>query len=136
MLAPHCFPIQVYHEDTDHSGLVYHANYLKFFERAREHLLGIDELVRLLTLEGIGFVVHDLEVTYREGTRFGERLVVRSTATTRLPYRLRLRQDVLREGGDRAPVVGRLDLVCVGSRGKLVRLPESVVRRFPPEPVT
>jgi tol-pal system-associated acyl-CoA thioesterase len=133
MLAPHYFPIQVYYEDTDHSGLVYHANYLKFFERAREHLLGIEELVRLLTVEGIGFVVHDLAVTYREGARFGERLTVRSTATTALPYRLRLRQDVVREGGDRALVVGHLDLVCVGPSGKLVRLPESVVHRFAPE---
>ena len=45
--------VQIYYEDTDHSGLVYHANYLKYFERAREHLLGVDELVRLLKEDGI-----------------------------------------------------------------------------------
>ena len=130
MTEPHFFPVQVYYEDTDHSGLVYHANYLKFFERAREHLLGVDELIRLHG-EGIGFVVHDLSVTFRAGARFGQELVVRSEAAALAPYRLRLRQDVLRDG--KAIVLGRLDLVCVGPQGKLVPLPEFVVHRFGPE---
>jgi acyl-CoA thioesterase FadM len=69
---PHCFPVRVYYEDTDHSGLVYHANYLKFFERAREHWLGIELLLKLAREEGIGFVVYRAEVTYREGARFGD----------------------------------------------------------------
>jgi acyl-CoA thioester hydrolase len=129
MNEPHFFPVQVYYEDTDHSGLVYHANYLKFFERAREHLLGIDELVRLANEEGIGFVVHDLSVTYRAGARFGERLEVRTEGLTLGPYRLRLQQDALR--GGRPIVLGRLDLVCVGRDGKLVPLPEGVAGRFP-----
>ncbi len=129
MTDPHFFPVQVYDEDTDHSGLVYHANYLKFFERAREHLLGVKELVRLHRDEGIGFVVHDLSVTFRAGARFGEKLEVKSEATTLGPYRLRIHQDVLRDG--KPIVLGRLDLVCVGPRGKLVPLPEFVIARFP-----
>ena len=51
----HIHRVQIYYEDTDHSGAVYHANYLKYFERAREHLLGTDELVRLWDVDGIGF---------------------------------------------------------------------------------
>ena len=47
---------QIYYEDTDHSGVVYHANYLKFFERAREHML-IDALVKLHKEQNVGFVV-------------------------------------------------------------------------------
>ena len=58
MTTTRSFSVQIYYEDTDHSGLVYHANYLKYFERAREHLLGTDELVRLLAEEGKGFVVY------------------------------------------------------------------------------
>ena len=50
--------LQIYYEDTDLSGSVYHANYLRYFERAREHLLGPPELVRLWKDEGIGFVVY------------------------------------------------------------------------------
>ena len=129
----HLFPIRVYYEDTDHSGLVYHANYLKFFERAREHLIGVDEVVRLLR-EGVGFVVHDLRVTYRQGARFGEQLVVRSHATCRGRYRLHLAQDVLDKAASTLLVAGRLDLVCVGPNGKLVRLPDSIRSRFPGDP--
>ncbi|MBT6176177.1 MAG: thioesterase, partial [Deltaproteobacteria bacterium] len=43
----HAHPVQIYYEDTDLSGVVYHANYLKYFERAREHLIGPTELARL-----------------------------------------------------------------------------------------
>jgi acyl-CoA thioester hydrolase len=129
----HEFEVQVYYEDTDHSGLVYHANYLKFFERAREHLLGVEELLRFAR-NGIGFVVHDLRVTYRQGARFGEQLVVRSRASCHGRYRLRLRQEVFRRSDDRLLVSGVLDLVCLGSDGKLVVLPEQVRRRFPIEP--
>jgi acyl-CoA thioester hydrolase len=129
----HEFEVQVYYEDTDHSGLVYHANYLKFFERAREHLLGVEELLRFAR-NGIGFVVHDLSVTYRLGARFGERLVVRSKATCRGRYRLRLRQEVFRRSDDQLLVRGVLDLVCVGPDGKLTQLPCEVSGRFPGEP--
>ncbi|MBW2548816.1 MAG: thioesterase, partial [Deltaproteobacteria bacterium] len=49
MSSQYVHPVQIYYEDTDHSGVVYHANYLKYFERAREHIFGVDELVRLST---------------------------------------------------------------------------------------
>ena len=129
----HEFEVQVYYEDTDHSGLVYHANYLKFFERAREHLLGVEELLRFAR-NGIGFVVHDLSVTYRDGARFGERLVVCSQASCQGRYRLRLRQEVFRRSDDGLLVSGVLDLVCVGADGRLVVLPAEVRQRFPVEP--
>ena len=47
-------PVQVYYEDTDHSGVVFFANYLKFFERGREHAIGVDELL-WLGAEGVRF---------------------------------------------------------------------------------
>lgn len=62
----HVHAVQVYYEDTDLSGAVYHANFLKYFERAREHLLGPDELVRLWRDAGIGFVVYRCELRFRE----------------------------------------------------------------------
>ena len=39
------FEVEIYYEDTDHSGWVYHPNYLKYFERAREHSLGREKLI-------------------------------------------------------------------------------------------
>jgi tol-pal system-associated acyl-CoA thioesterase len=143
----HYHPIQVYYEDTDHSGLVYHANYLKFMERAREHFIGIDHLLEL-GRRGVGYVVYRAEVTYREGARFGDALVVRTRGRSENGYRLLLEQDVFRAPGRAVPVAavsgaepvlpngakpmvaGRLDLVCVDGDGKLAPLPESIMARF------
>ena len=76
----HCHRMQIYYEDTDLSGVVYHANYLKYFERAREHLLGVDELVRLYYDDGIGFVVYKAELTFKDGARLGDSLEIRTKA--------------------------------------------------------
>ena len=62
----HLHHVQIYYEDTDFSGVVYHASYLKSFERAREHLIGVDELVRLFREDGIGFVVYKANLTFRD----------------------------------------------------------------------
>ena len=61
--------VRLYYEDCDHSGAVYHPNYLKYFERAREHLLGPDVLVRLWDAEGLGFVVTKLDLSFRVSGR-------------------------------------------------------------------
>src|SRR5690606_5005447 len=72
----HVHPVQIYYEDTDHSGVVYHANYLRYFERAREHVLGVRELVALYNEQGIGFVVYHAELTYRDVAVFGDTLEI------------------------------------------------------------
>lgn len=130
MNEPHFFPVQVYYEDTDHSGLVYHANYLKFMERAREHCLGIDVLLRMMNDEGSGFVVYKAEVTYKVGAQFGDELVVRTTGTCEGEHRLVLRQDVMRPDRRRVMVAGRLTLVCIDAEKNLAPLPEFVRERF------
>ena len=60
----HSHRVHIYYEDTDLSGVVYHANYLKYFERAREHMLGRAKLVQLLEEEGKGFVVCKCSLTF------------------------------------------------------------------------
>jgi acyl-CoA thioester hydrolase len=67
----HLFSAQVYYEDTDHSGVVYHANYLKFFERAREDIIGISKLSDMWHEQGIGFAVYKVNLGFREGAVFG-----------------------------------------------------------------
>ena len=56
-------PVQIYYEDTDHSGVVYHPNFLKYFERAREHVLGSDKLATLWNEHGLGFAVYKANMT-------------------------------------------------------------------------
>lgn len=123
-------PVQVYYEDTDHSGVVYHANYLKYFERAREHCLGVEELVALYRDEGIGFVVYKCEMTFREGAVFGDALEIRTTVRKESDYRLVFHQDVHRVGDGKRLVEGLVHLVCVDAAKKLVALPGNVVERL------
>jgi acyl-CoA thioester hydrolase len=120
--------VQIYYEDTDHSGVVYHPNYLKYFERAREHLLGTDELVRLLNEEGIGFVVYKASMVFKKGAVFGDTIEIRTTTKQSSDYRLEFQQNVYRD--DELLVEGSVDLVCVNADKQLVALPTSVTSRL------
>jgi tol-pal system-associated acyl-CoA thioesterase len=124
MAAPHLHSVRIYYEDTDFSGAVYHANYLRYMERAREHLIGPDELVRLYEEDGIGFVVYKAELTFREPARFGDVIEVRTSVERDGPWRAVFMQNVHR--GDTLLVEGSVQLVCVDRTNKLVRLPVNV----------
>jgi len=123
----HVHPVSIYYEDTDHSGIVYHANYLKYCERAREHLLGRERLVAMYRDRGTGFVVYKAEMTFKEGAVFGDELEVRTTATLESDYRLVFDQDVHRSSDGKLMVACRIHLVTVGPDNKLVRLPDDVI---------
>jgi tol-pal system-associated acyl-CoA thioesterase len=126
-VASHVHPLRIYYEDTDFSGLVYHANYLKYFERAREHLLGPAELVRLWREDGIGFVVYKVEMAFREGAVFGDALEVRTAVALESAYRAVFTQEVWRPDGRAAMVTGKVQLVCVNREQRVVPLPATVV---------
>jgi acyl-CoA thioester hydrolase len=71
-------PVRVYYQDTDAGGVVYHAQYLSFMERARSELLngaGID-LARFTLEHGVLFVVFQIAITYHEPARLNELLTV------------------------------------------------------------
>src|SRR5437868_11428314 len=76
----HRLPVRVYYEDTDAGGIVYHANYLRFAERARTDMLrlaGVDQ-IRLREDHGLVFVLYRGEIDYRRPARFDDRLLVAS----------------------------------------------------------
>ncbi|MCB9625847.1 MAG: YbgC/FadM family acyl-CoA thioesterase [Sandaracinaceae bacterium] len=134
--VPHVHAVQIYYEDTDHSGVVYHANYLKYFERAREHFLGVPELVQLWEQEGVGFVVYKAEMTFREGAVFGDALEIRTRVERESDYRLVFHQDVHRRADGKRLVEGQVQLVCVNRNKSLVPLPLSVLAHLTGEPGT
>ncbi|MFV0575089.1 MAG: tol-pal system-associated acyl-CoA thioesterase [Vibrio sp.] len=71
------WPITIYYEDTDAGGVVYHANYLKFFERARTELLKSLGIIQQKLLEQeIGFVVRHMDIDYIQGAKLDEQLEV------------------------------------------------------------
>ena len=124
------FPVQVYYEDTDHSGVVYHANYLKYFERAREDVIGIDVLIDLWHNRGIGFAVYTTELGYFEGAEFGEKLDIRSTIEMDGDYRIIWHQEAWRANSKKAAVKSRLELVCIDKNKNLLPILNVVDLQF------
>ena len=77
----HRFPVRVFFEDTDLSGVVYHANYLRYMERARSDMLataGIDQRYTWERQEGV-YVVADLSIRYRGSAKLDDDLLVVTT---------------------------------------------------------
>ncbi|WP_169570057.1 tol-pal system-associated acyl-CoA thioesterase [Sneathiella limimaris] len=96
----HLFPVTVYWEDTDAGGIVYHANYLKFTERARSDLLKILQInqQQLMAEEGHTFVVRDCHLEFLKPAVLEDQLVVKTMLSEMKGASLTMTQDVLREG--------------------------------------
>lgn len=101
----HRFPVRVFFEDTDLSGVVYHANYLRFMERARSDMLaasGIDQRQAWEAGEGV-YVVADLRIRYRRPAKLDDALIVVSSladftaASATIHQRVMLDREVLTE---------------------------------------
>ena len=90
------FPVQIYYEDTDHSGVVYHPNFLKYFERAREHVIDCKRLARLWTEQGLGFAVYKSTCTYQDGVEFSEVCDIRTSFVLDGKYKTLWHQEVWR----------------------------------------
>ncbi|MFC5480783.1 tol-pal system-associated acyl-CoA thioesterase [Massilia suwonensis] len=81
MPAPFTWTVRVYYEDTDAGGIVFYANYLKFFERARTEWLraaGVDQQA-LLEREGAGFVVKSAHLDYHAPARLDDQITLTLT---------------------------------------------------------
>jgi acyl-CoA thioester hydrolase len=97
----HRFAVRAYFEDTDLSGVVYHANYLRWFERARSdfvRLLGIDQ--RAVNEAGIGaFAVADLAIRYAAPARLDDGVQIETRCTELGAASCRMHQKAIREDG-------------------------------------
>ncbi len=120
----HHFPTQVYYEDTDHSGVVYHANYLKFFERAREDIIGVKTLARMWHEQMIGFAVYKTSLGFHDGAVFGDLLDIRTTWEKQGDYRIVFSHEAWRPKGEKPAVTCTLELVCLGAEKKLMPIPD------------
>ncbi len=121
----HRFSVRVYYEDTDMAGIVYHANYLKFIERARSDwvkVMGLDQ--NTMREEGIVFVVRRIEADYLSAAKYDDELIVQTDVRSMGGVRLVMGQEVLREG----EVVFRAEVtaVCMTLEGQPTRLPKQL----------
>ncbi len=124
--------IRIYYEDTDCGGVVYYANYLRYFERARTQFLeqhGVSVLEMLK--QGTQFLVVHAEVDYRSPARYGDILSVETTLTDIGTASITVGH-VIRERESRRTVVeGSAKLVTVDLQGKVQQLPNSLVDALP-----
>ena len=121
------YTVPVYYEDTDFSGFVYHANYLKYCERAREHLIGLN-WIRELFRDGLHFVVRRAEIDFLTPASHGDQITVKSRCFFSRSPLLKFEQEIFKKGyGEAKCAVVKLDVVFVGSGGKPQRLSRDVL---------
>ena len=97
----HRFAVRAYFEDTDLSGVVYHANYLRWFERARSdfvRLLGIDQRAASEAGEG-AFAVADLTIRYLAPARLDDAVLIETTCAELRAASCWMHQRAFRETG-------------------------------------
>ena len=68
----HHYSVQIFYEDTDFSGVVYHAHFLRYFERAREQVIGANLLKQLWQQQGLGFAVYRADMICHQGIEFAD----------------------------------------------------------------
>ncbi|MEM8593300.1 MAG: thioesterase family protein [Pseudomonadota bacterium] len=119
--------VQIYYEDTDHSGVVYHPNFLKYFERAREHVIGSGLLAQLWNEEGLGFAVYKADSTFQDGVEFADVCDIRSSFSVDGPYRTLWHQELWRPNAKRAAVIAEIQMVCMGKDKQLKHIPQVVL---------
>ncbi|HTE16696.1 MAG TPA: tol-pal system-associated acyl-CoA thioesterase [Burkholderiales bacterium] len=121
------WPVRVYHEDTDGAGVVYYANYLRYFERARTEwlrALGFEQ-TDLATQHGVVFVVRAIAVEYLLPARFNDALSISVELGDVGASQITLKQRVLSENN--TLVEARVRLACVNIAAmKPVRIPKPV----------
>ena len=120
----HRFPVRVYYEDTDFSGAVYHANYLRFLERGRTEFLrlaGIDQSALHADGGGLLFAVRRLAIDYHRPSRMDEVVVVETRAAEIRGASLHLAQRI-RRGNELIATAEVRVAAIIG--GKPARLPD------------
>jgi len=133
MTQAYIFPVRVYFEDTDFSGVVYHASYLRFMERARTEVLracGIDQHAAFTGAIGerFGFAVRAMEIDFLKPAVMDDLLQVETVALRVGGASMELAQRVLR--GQETLVSARVRIACVLDR-RPARLPASLRAKLP-----
>jgi tol-pal system-associated acyl-CoA thioesterase len=124
------WPLRVYIEDTDAGGVVYHANHLKYMERARTEMLlavGIDHAA-LIRDEKMMFVVRHAAIDYTAPARLMDDLVVNTSILKTGNASLTMRQIIKKR--EEVVATGDITLVCVTTSGQVCRIPAAILEKI------
>lgn len=119
--------VKIYYEDTDCGGVVYHANYLRYFERARtEYFAERGLFLRDYMQQGIIFVVARAEVNFERPAHYGDTLAISSQIEQVKKVSFVFNHVVHRKGEDAVLVRASIKLGCVNGARKPTRIPSTI----------
>ncbi|HYW77400.1 MAG TPA: tol-pal system-associated acyl-CoA thioesterase [Gammaproteobacteria bacterium] len=128
------WPIRVYYEDTDAGGVVYHAQYVKYLERARTEWLraaGVEQ-DELLSEYGIVFAVTHIDIRYKRAARFNEALSVSVAPRQTGRARLAFEQSITRASNPDEPLaIATVEVACVAqARFRACAVPDFLITKL------
>jgi len=129
----HYYPIRVFYEDTDFSGVVYYANYLRFLERARSsyfRLAGIGHAELLEQDIPLAFVIRKINLDYKRSARIDDVLLVMTTYDTFRGARLMVTQKIFR--GEDLVLTADSEAACIDLSGRPRRAPKEMIEKLKP----
>ena len=121
----HHYPLRVFYEDTDFSGIVYYANYLRFFERARSsffRLVGFEHAKLWDAEDPLAFAIRKIELDYKKPARVDDHLTIVTTYDRIKGARLWVTQACYR--GDELLVTGVSEAASISPEGRPKRMPK------------
>ena len=127
----HQLAVRVYYEDTDFTGVVYHANHARYFERGRSdylRLAGIAHADLLARPDPCAFVVTRLSMEFRAAARIDDALIVRTTYDAIKGARMLISQAITR--GDDLIAKAEVEAACITVDGRPRRPPADLVARL------
>lgn len=129
----HQLPVRIYYEDTDFTGVVYHANYVRYFERGRSDFLrlaGVSHSDLLGREDPAAFVVTRLAIEFRQAARIDDALVVRTTYDRVKGPRLMISQRIFR--AEALIAQAEVEAACINLNGRPRKPPSGLVEILTP----
>lgn len=130
MAGAHQISVRVYYEDTDFSGVVYHASYLRFMERGRTELIRALGIAQRELFDGeaaLGFAVRRMLIDFVRPAVMDDLLTIETRATLARGATMELDQRILR--GEEVLVTAQVKVACVGG-GRARRIPDTLRLRL------
>jgi len=123
--------VKIYYEDTDAGGIVYYANYLRYFERARFEAFA-EKGFSLTELEkrGFLFVVARAELDYKVSAVLGDVLQVETKISDSTKVSFCVDYTVTRKSDSKVIVTGRTKIACIGADHKLKKIPQEMIEKL------
>lgn len=129
----HYLPVRIYYEDTDFTGVVYHANYLRFFERGRSDFLrvaGVHHNELAAAADPTAFAVKKMELDFLKAARIDDALLVKTAFETMRGPRIFISQTLEKAG--EILVTAKVQVCCISLTGRAKKPPAVLLERLKP----